>query len=148
MDEQEVLHTAVKWFDPACTRRSVHLMVQNTGESLVDFRARCLGQGFTISGEEQPNRNNRRPKPVVALDVLMNGMRIEHQGHTWTLSEDNDLCTVAHRENGEEVLLRALGTDFQGFVEWAESIPYDDLFILGSQLVLMQMRGSNRSHVG
>ena len=86
-------------------------------------------------------------KAVVVLSHLLEGGRSfkvkfkgEEAPRTLVLSEDYELCQLATRENGEEVLLPVLGVDMGPFVKICEQLDDVEVFTIGCATAMMNMR--------
>jgi len=88
-------------------------------------------------------------KAVVVLQHLLNGGRCfkmkfegESEPRTLVMSSDYELCTVAKRENGEEVLLPVLGIDIGPFVKLCEKLSDVEVFSIGAATAMIDMAKS------
>src|SRR5579885_958216 len=88
----------------------------------------------------------KREKAAVVLQHLLTGGRCfkvtfqgESEPRTLVMSQDYELCTVAKRENGEEVLLPVLGIDIGPFVKLCEKLSDVEVFSIGAATAMLDM---------
>ena len=86
----------------------------------------------------------RKSLPEMLLRVLMAGGRIEHQGATYAMTEDNGLCIIARDQHGDELPL-GVDCDLRAFCAMAESIGFDELFLAGCSVSMMEMNTRERA---
>jgi len=93
----------------------------------------------------------RRHNASILLEALLQGQTFEHNGETWALSDDLNLCVKREKyqlgDNGENVSLGEvyLKADFslQGFLKMAEEVDEDTVTIIGMNAALTSLRRDN-----
>jgi hypothetical protein len=87
--------------------------------------------------------NEKLDTALTVFEVLVSGIEIEYEKTQWKLGVSEDghwgLCVVAKTEDGVEVLLDTHCT-FSAFVEWANKIPPDQIFLLHGNVILNRTR--------
>ena len=87
-------------------------------------------------------------KPATLLKWLLAGQIVEFKGLRWCLTDDKRLGTIGYRqtlgdptEPTEVVLINDL--PLSEFIKLADSIPDDDMFILGAEMALTDINRGN-----
>jgi hypothetical protein len=83
----------------------------------------------------------KKTLPEILLRILMAGGRVEHQGATYAMTEDNGLCIIAKDQQDNEIPL-GVDCDLKAFCAMAESIGGDRLFLAGCSVALGEMRSA------
>ena len=72
--------------------------------------------------------DNKKHESEMLLKLLLNGGKVEHEGRTYAMSEDNRMVLVCKSTEGDEVLVN-YDCDVSQFVELSESIGRDKLWL-------------------
>lgn len=76
---------------------------------------------------------------IKVLEALLYGQRIKLGQEEYVMSDDNDLCLVAHDQNKKEHYLKT-DISLASFVKWSEKVSFDQLFILAAERVIREKR--------
>jgi len=95
--------------------------------------------------------------PLVVLRHLLAGKEWEHDGHTYVLGENYELCVVAweiseskgvtwENRHKHPECVRYLRTDISlaSFIQMAASISPEDAFIMSAEIALQQINKDGR----
>jgi len=80
-------------------------------------------------------------KALLLMQVFAAGIEVEYDKNRWKLAANEEdkynLCAVAEDTNGNEVLLNTL-CSLTAFIEMADQISSDQLFLLTGNVILNQ----------
>jgi hypothetical protein len=78
----------------------------------------------------------KQPNALIVYEGLLIGFRFEHDGWTWCMSEDGDLCAVATVNGTDEERYLPTGMPLPAFYSLCESLPEDVIVSAVAFLVL------------
>src|SRR3954471_24845138 len=73
-----------------------------------------------------------------AFRALCKGGRLEHEGYTWVMGEDGDVCSVANNEAGGEGYLRS-DMSVRSFFTFFKNLSYETKVVVAGNLTLQEM---------
>jgi hypothetical protein len=84
-----------------------------------------------------------RPTAAIVLEALLAGGHFkDKQGYEWAMSENFEMCVVAHDQNGNEHYLK-VDTDISAFIVMCNRLSEAEVFLILGNKVLNDIRRDN-----
>lgn len=73
-------------------------------------------------------RKSLKEPMELLLQLLLDGGRIEHEGHVYAMTEDGSLCVVMHDDDNNERPMK-VDCDLAGFKKLADDIGHEEIWL-------------------